>query len=134
MTQQPAAAGPGDASILLVEDDPGALDAFTRMLNAEGYAVRLAADAPSALAEIERAVPAAVILDLHLPASDGLDVLRRLRTMAGVVCVPVAVVTGNYLLDERVAREVHTLGARLYFKPIWEEELIRIVRNLLPRA
>jgi hypothetical protein len=42
------------------------------------------------------------------------------------------VVTGDYLLDERVTRELQVLGVRLYFKPLWEEDLIRIVRDLLP--
>ena len=121
-----------EASILIVEDDPGAVEAFEHMLKADGYGVRVAQNAQSAFVEIDRAIPAAVVLDLHLPISDGLEVLRRLRATARHAHIPVAVVTGDYLVDERVARELQVLGAQLYFKPLWEEDLIRIVRDLLP--
>lgn len=121
-----------DTSILIVEHDPGAVEAFEHMLKAEGYGVRVAPDAQSASVEIERAVPAAVLLDLHLPITDGLEFLRRLRATARHAHIPVAVVTGDYLVDERVTRELQVLGAQLYFKPLWEEDLIRIVRDLLP--
>ncbi len=120
-----------DASILIVEDDPGAVEAFEHILKAEGYGVRVTLDAESALLEVERAVPAAVLLDLHLPITDGVEFLRRLRATARYANVPVAVVTGDYLVDERVARELEMLGAQIHFKPLWEEDLIRIVRDLL---
>ena len=124
--------GVRDASILIVEDDPGAVEAFEHMLKAEGYGVRVALDVQSALAEIERAVPVAVLLDLHLPITDGLEFLRRLRASHRHAQIPVAVVTGDYLVDERVARELQVLGAQIHFKPLWGEDLIRIVRDLLP--
>lgn len=125
-------AGVREASILIVEDDPGAVEAFEYMLKAAGYGVRVAPDAQSALVEVERAVPAAVVLDLHLPISDGLEVLRQLRATARHAHIPVAVVTADYLVDERVTRELQVLGAQLYFKPLWEEDLIRIVGDLVP--
>ena len=124
--------GVRDVSILIVEDDPGAVEAFEHMLKAEGYGIRVALDAESALVEIARAVPAAVLLDLHLPITDGLELLRRLRATSRHAHIPVAVVTGDYLVDERVARELQVLGAQIYFKPLWQEDLIRIVRDLLP--
>ena len=128
----PDDAGVRKASILIVEDDPGAVEAFEHTLKAEWYGVRTAPDAPAAFMEVEREVPAAVVLDLHLPITDGLEVLRRLRTSARHAHIPVAVVTGDYLVDERVTRELEMLGAHLYFKPLWDEDLIRIVRGLLP--
>ena len=133
VTAEPGTAGSGrcGTSILIVEDDPGAIEAFTHVLNAEGYTVRVATDGISAIAEIERAVPAAIVLDLQLPLSDGLEVLRRLRTMTGLADIPVAIVTGNYMLDEQVAGALRTLGATVYFKPIWGDDLIQIVRTLL---
>jgi len=125
-------AGVREASILIVEDDPGAVEAFEHMLKAEGYGVRVAPDAQSAFVKVERAAPAAVVLDLHLPITDGLEVLRQLRATARHAHIPVAVVTADYLVDERVTRELQVLGAQLYFKPLWEEDLIRIVGDLVP--
>ncbi|MBI2189190.1 MAG: response regulator [Acidobacteria bacterium] len=125
-------AGVRNASILIVEDDYGAGEGFEHILKAEGYDVRVTLDAESALVEIERAVPAAVLLDLHLPTTNGLEFLRRLRATSRHAHIPVAVVTGDYLVDERVARELQVLGAQMCLKPLWEEDLIRIVRDLLP--
>lgn len=123
-----------DTSILIVEDDLGAREAFEHMLKAEGYDVRVAPDAQSASAEIERAVPAVVLLDLHLPITDGLEFLRRLRATVRHAHIPIAVVTGDYFLDERVIRELEMLGAQVHFKPLWEEDLMRIVQGLLAGA
>ena len=91
----------------------------------------MAPDAQSAFAEVERAVPAAIILDLHLPITDGLEVLRQLRATARTAHVPVAMVTADHMVDEWVARELQVLNARLYFKPIWGDDLIRVVRDLI---
>jgi DNA-binding response OmpR family regulator len=128
----PNDAGVREVSILIVEDDPGAAEAFEYMLKAEGYGVRVAPDARSVFTAIERRVPAAIVMDFHLPITSGLEILRQLRATARHAHIPVAVVTGDYLVDERVTREFEALGAQLYFKPLWEEDLIRIVRDLLP--
>jgi hypothetical protein len=37
-------------------------------------------------------------------------------------------------VDDRVVSELQTLGAPLYFKPLWEEDLVGIVHHLLKRA
>ena len=42
-----------------------------------------------------------------------------------------AIVTGDYFLDEAVATELHDLGAELRFKPMWLEDLVGLARNLL---
>jgi len=123
-----------DAFILIVDDDPGAVEAFRPMLGAQGHVVRVAEDGRAALTEIQRHVPAAVVLDLHLPGIDGMEILRRIRSAPQLADVPVAVVTGDYLVDDRITGELQMLGARLYFKPLWEEDLIEIVRTLLESA
>jgi DNA-binding response OmpR family regulator len=92
----------------------------------------VASDEASLFVELARALPAAMVLDLHLGKSNGLTVLRQVRATAGVGQIPVAVVTGDYLVDERVIRDLEELGAELFFKPLWEEDILRIVRKLLP--
>jgi DNA-binding response OmpR family regulator len=129
-----ADSGASNASILIVEDDPGAVEAFRYMLKDQGYGVSVAHDAQTAFAHMEHAVPAAVILDLHLPITDGLEFLQRLRATVPQAHLPVAVVTGDYFVDERVAREIEKLCAQIHFKPLWEEDMLRIVRDLLTGA
>lgn len=128
------AAPDGPAAILIVEDDPGAVEAFEYMLKAEGYRVQVAVDAPAAWAAVARAAPAAVVIDLHLPVTDGLALVRRLRATARHARLPIPVVTGDYFLEEPIAHELERLGAPLFFKPLWEEDLVRIVRGLTAGA
>jgi DNA-binding response OmpR family regulator len=124
----------GHGDVLIVDDDPGARDAFEYMLRREGYVVRSACDAAAALTEVDHALPGAIVLDLHLRTSEGVTVLRQLRATPATAGIPVAMVTGDYLVDERVTRELEGLGVRLFFKPLWEEDMLRIVRQLLPSA
>jgi DNA-binding response OmpR family regulator len=121
-------------SILIVEDDPGALDAFVPILTSHGYEVQLAVDAASGFLEIERSQPTVLLVDLRLPVVDGLEFLRRVRQDRRHAAVPAAVMTGDYLVDDRVTGELHALGAPLYFKPLWEEDLVGLVERLFERA
>jgi hypothetical protein len=57
--------------------------------------------------------------------------LRRLRAHDHQRTTPVAIVTGDYFLDETVASELQELGAELKFKPLWLEDLVGLARNLL---
>jgi DNA-binding response OmpR family regulator len=117
--------------VLIIDDDSGAAEAFEPMLKCHGYGVRTAVDAESGFCALEQRLPSAIIIDLHLPTVDGLEVVRRLRSDATHARVPIAVVTGDYLIEDRVIDELRTLGVKLFFKPLWEDDLVRIVRTLI---
>src|SRR5499426_1812466 len=119
------------AKILIVDDDEGVTQTFARMLRLEGYQVRTAVSAETGLREAEHSHPDAIILDLRMPLVDGLGFLRRLRAHDEQRSTPVAIVTGDYFLDETVASELQQLGAELRFKPLWLEDLVGLARNLL---
>lgn len=118
------------ATILIVDDDEAVSQTFARMLRLEGYDVRTAISAESGLCDAREHRPAAIILDLRMPAVDGLGFLRRLRSAEGPNRVPVAVVTGDYFLDDKVAAELRRLDAQLTFKPLWLEDLLGLARTL----
>jgi two-component system, chemotaxis family, chemotaxis protein CheY len=127
-------AGPGGSSplptVVVIDDDVAVDESFGHMLRAAGYEPHTEADCRSGLAYLETARPSALILDLHLPDDSGLACLRRLRAQPAHRTLPVAILTGDYFLDEEVARELSALGARVFFKPVWEQDLIRIVEQL----
>jgi CheY-like chemotaxis protein len=75
--------------------------------------------------------PSAVLLDLHLPMADGVEFLRQLRAIGPAGRVPTAIVTGDYFIEKSVTAEIHTLGARLCYKPLWEDDLLNLLRDLL---
>jgi DNA-binding response OmpR family regulator len=101
------------------------------MLRLEGYDVRTAMNAEMGLREAEQSHPDAIILDLRMPLVDGLGFLRRLRAHAAQRNTPVAIVTGDYFLDDSVSSELQQLGAELKFKPLWLEDLVGLARTLL---
>ena len=119
------------STILIVDDDEGVTQTFARMLRLEGFKVRTALNAQTGLREAEEYHPDAIILDLRMPLIDGLGFLRRLREGAGNQQTPVAIVTGDYFLDDAVSNELRELGAELRFKPLWLEDLVGLARNLL---
>ncbi|HET7220518.1 MAG TPA: response regulator [Vicinamibacterales bacterium] len=119
--------------MVVIDDDVAVDESFGHMLQAAGYDTHTEADCRSGLAYLEQSLPAVVILDLHLPDGTGLECLRRVRSWPTHRHLPVAILTGDYFLDEDIARELNTLGARVFFKPVWEDDLLRIVRELMAR-
>jgi CheY-like chemotaxis protein len=117
--------------VLVVDDDARVAQLFARILELGGYDVLTALDAETALQQLERLHPDMVLLDLRMPAVDGLAVLRSIRLQERERRTPVAIITGDYSLDVHVESELRTLGALLYFKPVWLEDLLAITRDLL---
>jgi DNA-binding response OmpR family regulator len=125
--------GKAAGTILLVEDDEAVLDTFARMLRLEGYEVSTANRPEDGLRQAEEQSPDAIILDFRMPLLDGLGFLRRLRALDQHQSTPVAIVTGDYFLDDAITAELHELGADVLFKPLWLEQLVDLARSLLTR-
>jgi DNA-binding response OmpR family regulator len=119
--------------VLIVDDDPAVLATFAAMLRLEGYDVVIALDAATALRELEAVHPDAVLLDLRMPLTDGLTFLRQLREKEGQRHTPVAVVTGDYFVDEATKHELNDLESDLYLKPLWFDDLIAITTRLIAK-
>jgi DNA-binding response OmpR family regulator len=108
--------------ILLVEDEATLRSIIVRNLTARGCEVREAATAAEAIAELERALPELLLLDINLPDRSGWDVLRELRERR--LEVPTAVVSAVRVSHERL-EEFGPLG---YLpKPFPLEALLRLV-------
>ena len=129
------AAGEPQASdrprVLVIDDDVAVDESFGEMLSAAGYDVHAEGSCSAGIAYLEKSTPSVLILDLHLPDATGLECLRRLRQLAQHRQLPVAILTGDYFMDEEIAKELQALGASVFFKPVWEDDLLRIVRQLL---
>jgi DNA-binding response OmpR family regulator len=117
--------------LLLVDNDLSVVYTFFRMLSVRGYQVSIARDAEAALRELDGSDFDAVLLDLRMPQSDGLVFLRRLRSHRRQSRIPVAVVTGDYFVDEAVLGELRGFGANVHFKPLGSDDLVDIIQRLL---
>ena len=122
---------PPTSEILVVDDEPGIRSVLASSLEFEGYTVRTAADGRAALAEIDRARPDLVVLDVLMPGMDGLTACRRMR--AADPHLPVLMLTARDLTGDRVAGL--DAGADDYLaKPFELDELLARVRALLRRG
>ena len=118
-------------TILIVDDDRSVADTFARMLKLEGFGVVTALSAESGLELAESTRPHAIILDMRMPITNGLQFLRTVRSKPHLVDVPVAIVTGDYFLAESIQHELKSLGASIRFKPLWLEDLIALAKTLV---
>jgi CheY-like chemotaxis protein len=117
--------------VLIVDDDQSVTDLFSRMLRLEGYEVWAAHTPDEGLSLAQTHRPHAIILDLRMPLTSGLQVLRSIRALPGLTHTPVAIVTGDYYLGEAQSEEIRALGAELRYKPLWLDELVTLARDLL---
>ncbi|SRR6266487_983895 len=118
-------------ALLIVDDDPSVIETFSKMLQLEGYDVLTALDAETGLHELATARLDAILLDLRMPSVDGLTFMRRLRAQERDCHIPVAIITGDYSIDETLSRELQELGAIVCFKPMWLGDLVAVIERLL---
>ncbi len=117
--------------ILVVDDDPPLRRMLERTLVAEGFEVTSAADGGTALVSIERSPPDVIVLDVAMPALDGLAVCRRLRGKG--LPTPILMLTARDAVVDRVAGL--EAGADDYLvKPFAVQELVARLRALLRRG
>jgi two-component system response regulator MprA len=101
-----------------------------RTLAAEGFEVTVAADGAAALIAAERSAPDVIVLDVAMPALDGLAVCRRLRSKG--LPTPILMLTARDAVPDRVAGL--EAGADDYLvKPFAVQELIARLRALTRR-
>ncbi len=116
--------------VLVVEDDPTVAEVVVRYLEREGYEVSAVSDGRAAVEVCQRDAPDLLVLDVMLPGLDGLEVCRRVRSLA-----PVAVVmlTARGEEDDLVAGL--EFGADDYLtKPFSPRELMARVKAVLRRT
>jgi two-component system response regulator MprA len=117
------------AHVLVVDDDARIAASIERALAYEGYEVVVAADGAAALERARERPPDLVLLDLMLPAIDGMEVCRRLRAADDV---PILMLTARDATLDRV-RGLDTGADDYLTKPFAYEELLARVRALLRR-
>ncbi len=117
--------------ILIVEDDERVHKALRRLFEPEGYAIEATCDGISGLHAALASPPAAVVLDLRLPAMSGRDVCREIKQAAPHV--PVIILSATSDTIDKVS--LLELGADDYVtKPFSPRELMARVRAAIRRS
>jgi two-component system, OmpR family, response regulator MprA len=121
----------GAGRVLVVDDDPPLRRMLARTLTAEGFEVTLAPDGGAALVEVQRSAPDVIVLDVAMPAIDGLSVTRRLRGRG--LATPILMLTARDAVADRVAGL--EAGADDYLvKPFAVSELVARLHALTRRG
>ena len=119
--------------VLIVEDEPDIRELVVHHLKREGYQVSAASSGEEALRQVQAAPPDLVLLDLMMPAMDGLEVCRRLRQDPATAMLPIVMLTAK---GDEVDRVLGLeIGADDYVvKPFSPKELVARVRAVLRRS
>jgi signal transduction histidine kinase len=85
---------PGGVRVLVVDDDAAICRQMAAGLSSAGYQVVTAHDGARALAQAEETPPDLAIVDLEMPGTNGLDVIRKLKQLFGSA-IHITVMTGH---------------------------------------
>jgi CheY-like chemotaxis protein len=104
---------PQGTRILVVDDQPELAELIKTVLGEEGYLVTVCTDGREAIRIIEEDMPAAVILDIMMPETDGFEVLRQVRTNPAGQRLPVILMSGAWRRNEKTRQ----IGATMEIAP-----------------
>lgn len=119
------------ASILIVDDETDVLESLDDLLKAEGYQTATAPTAAAGLEKLDKEPFDLVLLDISLPDSNGIDVLRSIKRDSPET--PVVMITAYD--SSQVAFQASREGAESYVTKPWDnDKLLLEIRNLLDRS
>ncbi|NOV98667.1 response regulator [Isoptericola halotolerans] len=126
--QRAGADGRDRPRVVVVDDDPYVVEVLSALLEDRGYEAVGITDGRAALELVAEEHPAAIVLDLAMPGTDGAEVLAELRHAAATARVPVVVVSGT---DPADARETAVLADGWLVKPVDPARLLSTVRDVI---
>jgi DNA-binding response OmpR family regulator len=115
--------------LLIVEDEPNIVESLRFILEQAGFDVATVADGSKAVDTVRAERFAVVILDIMLPGTNGMDILKIIRGDANLKALPVIVLTAKGQARDRQAAE--ELGATAFItKPFSNADVVARVRQL----
>lgn len=118
--------------ILICEDDPDMTEYLSAMLNGAGMTVETTESAREAKAAMDDEHFDLLLIDIHLPDADGLEVIKELRDDESRPMLPVIVMTGSTADTAGDAENVQALKLADWLqKPVRPERLVNAIRSAL---
>jgi two-component system phosphate regulon response regulator PhoB len=115
--------------ILIVENEQDIADVMRRYLEFEGFAIVCAATVDEARATCARHLPDLILLDWHLPDTEGDEWIEELRAHAATARIPIVMMTGGYPTPMLLS-QLSTARIPLLIKPFSLDLLVEHIRGL----
>jgi PAS domain S-box-containing protein len=120
-----------DSTILVVDDDPKALELVEETLRSAGYETQSVANGRRALEVLSSKVVGAVLLDLLMPGMDGFEVIQHVRREPTLKELPIFVMTAKTLTQEESALLAQETQAMFRKDGSWQGQLIAEVGRVI---
>jgi PAS domain S-box-containing protein len=120
--------------VLIVDDDPRALDLLDATLRSAGYEIHAAHNGAAALEVLSSTPVSAILLDLLMPEMDGFELLNRVKQHQQWREIPIFVLTGKNLTPDEVALLNRQTQALFQKNGPWRQELVAAVRRAIPKS
>lgn len=122
----------GTSTILIVEDHPLNMKLASDLLEINGFHVLKASDGESALQMLQTSQPDLILLDMHLPGMDGLQVFQTIKADPRLSGIPVIALTASAMREEE--ERIRSVGFTDYLaKPFETKRFIAMVRKTLEK-
>jgi CheY-like chemotaxis protein len=112
--------------VVVIDDNAINCELLAAVLEGRGYDVQLAASGEAGISLVRQTNPDAVISDMRMPGMNGRQVIQMLKADSSTQHIPVIIATGELNTDG--------IGDAWIKKPINADELLAILRRLIPRA
>ncbi|MDP3768284.1 MAG: response regulator [Dehalococcoidia bacterium] len=119
--------------ILCVEDDDNNLDLLQRRLTRSGFEVTVAMDGLEGVAAAISAPPDLIVMDLNLPAIDGWEATRRLKSRPETKQIPIIALSAH-AMEEHREKALAAGCDEFEAKPLNFEALLAKIRAILGRS
>ncbi|MEI7897169.1 MAG: response regulator [bacterium] len=128
----PRKSNPAGLTILIVEDSEPAIIQLLWILKDQPYQIEIARNGIEALEAVKLKIPDGIILDLMMPGMDGFEVLEAIRSTRETACIPVLILTAQFLSTKELQRLTENHIHQFVQKgDINKDELIAIVRKMM---
>jgi DNA-binding response OmpR family regulator len=107
------------STALIIEDDPDLAAIFSRALQVGGFQTEAATNGKKALAFLENNIPNIIVLDLHLPDIDGMEILYKIRAEERLAKSKVIVASA----DAQLVKLADNMADLVLIKPVSVSQL-----------
>lgn len=122
------------STVFIVDNSVTILMSQEAILRKGGYNVAKAATGEEAVTKLQGGLkPNLIITDIHMPGMNGIELIRKIRTMPGIQFVPILVVTTESQQAKRdEARAAKATGWLV--KPVKPDDMMKVIKQILPNG